>query len=137
MQTGLRGRDLIALSDWTNEEIETALDVAFDLKRKRALGERHAYLLDKTLAMLFFFSSTRTRCSRSRGNASRSGKRSTCECSARSMRRWRAGPAATGRSYSSRVPIAGACTRCLPICVPRSRTTRSRAGCVGRSTSIP
>ncbi len=40
MQTGLRGRDLIALSDWTNEEIETAIDVGFELKRKRALGER-------------------------------------------------------------------------------------------------
>jgi N-acetylornithine carbamoyltransferase len=37
------------------------MDVAFDLKRKRALGEPHAYLRDKVLAMLFFFSSTRTR----------------------------------------------------------------------------
>jgi N-acetylornithine carbamoyltransferase len=73
MQTGLRGRDLIALSDWTNEEIETALDVAFDLKRKRALGERHAYLLDKTLAMLFFFSSTRTRASFEAGMAQLGG----------------------------------------------------------------
>ena len=33
------------------------LDVAWDLKRKRALGEPHAYLRDKTLAMLFFFTS--------------------------------------------------------------------------------
>ena len=73
MQTGLRGRDLIALSDWTNEEIETALDVAFELKRKRALGERHAYLLDKTLAMLFFFSSTRTRASFEAGMAQLGG----------------------------------------------------------------
>ncbi len=73
MQTGLRGRDLIALSDWTNEEIETALDVAFDLKRKRALGERHAYLRDKTLAMLFFFSSTRTRASFEAGMAQLGG----------------------------------------------------------------
>jgi len=73
MQTGLRGRDLIALSDWTNEEIETALDVGFELKRKRALGERHAYLLDKTLAMLFFFSSTRTRASFEAGMAQLGG----------------------------------------------------------------
>ena len=73
MQTGLRGRDLVALSDWTNEEIETALDVAFELKRKRALGERHAYLLDKTLAMLFFFSSTRTRASFEAGMAQLGG----------------------------------------------------------------
>lgn len=61
MQTGLRGRDFIGDTDWTREEIETALDVAFDLKRKRALGESHALLRDKVLAMLFFFSSTRTR----------------------------------------------------------------------------
>ncbi|MFV2062641.1 MAG: ornithine carbamoyltransferase [Chloroflexota bacterium] len=73
MQTGLRGRDLIALSDWSNEEIETALDVAFDLKRKRALGEPHAYLRDRTLAMLFFFSSTRTRASFEAGMAQLGG----------------------------------------------------------------
>ena len=61
MQTGLRGRDFIGDTDWTREEIETALDVAWDLKRKRALGESHAVLRDKALAMLFFFTSTRTR----------------------------------------------------------------------------
>jgi N-acetylornithine carbamoyltransferase len=61
MQTNLRGRDLIGDLDFTREEVETVLDVAWDLKRKRALGEPHPYLRDKTLAMLFFFSSTRTR----------------------------------------------------------------------------
>jgi ornithine carbamoyltransferase len=61
MQTNLRGRDLIGDLDFTKEEVETVLDVAWDLKRKRALGEPHAYLRDKVLAMLFFFSSTRTR----------------------------------------------------------------------------
>jgi len=61
MQTDLRGRDLIGDLDFTKEEVETVLDVAWDLKRKRALGESHAYLRDKVLAMLFFFSSTRTR----------------------------------------------------------------------------
>ena len=61
MQTNLRGRDLIGDLDFSKEEVETILDVAFDLKRKRALGEPHAYLRDKVLAMLFFFSSTRTR----------------------------------------------------------------------------
>jgi N-acetylornithine carbamoyltransferase len=73
MQTGLRGRDLISMSDWTNEEIETALDVAFDLKRKRALGEPHPYLRDRVLAMLFFFSSTRTRASFEAGMAQLGG----------------------------------------------------------------
>ena len=61
MQTNLRGRDLICDLDFSKEEVETVLDVAWDLKRKRALGEPHAYLRDKTLGMLFFFSSTRTR----------------------------------------------------------------------------
>lgn len=61
MQTFLHGRDLISDLDFTKEEVETVLDVAFDLKRKRALNEPHAYLHDKVLAMLFFFSSTRTR----------------------------------------------------------------------------
>jgi len=61
MITNLRGRDLIGDLDFSKEEVETVLDVAWDLKRKRALGEPHSYLRDKVLAMLFFFSSTRTR----------------------------------------------------------------------------
>jgi N-acetylornithine carbamoyltransferase len=56
MQTGLRGRDLISLSEWTTEEIDTVLEVAADLKLDRALGSRTRYLRDKVLAMLFFFS---------------------------------------------------------------------------------
>jgi len=61
MQTFLHGRDLIGDLDFSKEEVETVLDVAWDLKRKRALNEPHPYLRDKVLAMLFFFSSTRTR----------------------------------------------------------------------------
>ncbi|TET99271.1 MAG: ornithine carbamoyltransferase [Anaerolineales bacterium] len=73
MQTDLRGRDLIGDLDFTREEVETVLDVAFDLKRKRALGEPHPYLRDKVLAMLFFFSSTRTRGSFEAGMAQLGG----------------------------------------------------------------
>lgn len=73
MQTFLHGRDLIGDLDFTKEEVETVLDVAFDLKRKRALGEPHAYLRDKVLAMLFFFSSTRTRGSFEAGMAQLGG----------------------------------------------------------------
>jgi N-acetylornithine carbamoyltransferase len=73
MQTHLRGRDLITEQEWTKEEIDTLLDVAFDLKRKRALGEPHAYLRDKVLAMLFFFTSTRTRVSFEAGMAQLGG----------------------------------------------------------------
>ena len=73
MQTDLKGRDLIGDLDFSREEVETVLDVAFDLKRKRALGESHAYLRDKVLAMLFFFSSTRTRGSFEAGMAQLGG----------------------------------------------------------------
>jgi ornithine carbamoyltransferase len=73
MQTFLHGRDLIGDLDFSREEVETVLDVAFDLKRKRALNESHAYLRDKTLAMLFFFSSTRTRGSFEAGMAQLGG----------------------------------------------------------------
>ncbi|MGQ9466693.1 MAG: ornithine carbamoyltransferase [Anaerolineae bacterium] len=73
MQTNLRNRDLIGDLDFSREEVETVLDVAFDLKRKRALGEPHPYLRDKVLAMLFFFSSTRTRGSFEAGMAQLGG----------------------------------------------------------------
>lgn len=73
MQTDLRRRDLISDLDFSREEVETVLDVALDLKRKRALGEPHAYLRDKALAMLFFFSSTRTRGSFEAGMAQLGG----------------------------------------------------------------
>ncbi|MGD9092656.1 MAG: ornithine carbamoyltransferase [Anaerolineales bacterium] len=73
MKSDLIRRDLIGDLDFSKEEVETVMDVAFDLKRKRALGEPHAYLRDKVLAMLFFFSSTRTRGSFEAGMAQLGG----------------------------------------------------------------
>src|SRR5450756_1489832 len=73
MQTNLRGRDLITLQEWTKEEIDTVLDVALQLKRERALGIPHPLLRDRVLAMLFFFSSTRTRASFEAGMAQLGG----------------------------------------------------------------
>jgi N-acetylornithine carbamoyltransferase len=73
MQTHLRGRDLITTQEWSKDEIDTVLEVALDLKRRRALGEPHALLRDKVLAMLFFFSSTRTRASFEAGMAQLGG----------------------------------------------------------------
>ena len=73
MQTGLRGRDLISLSEWTTEDIETVLEVVATLKRERALGIPHPILRDRVLAMLFFFSSTRTRASFEAGMAQLGG----------------------------------------------------------------
>ena len=73
MQTHLQGRDLIDLQEWTKDEIDTLLDVAFDLKRDRALHRPHPYLRDKVLAMLFFYASTRTRASFEAGMAQLGG----------------------------------------------------------------
>ena len=73
MQTYLRGRDMITTQEWTKNEIDTVIDIALDLKRRRALGEPHALLRDKVLAMLFFFSSTRTRASFEAGMAQLGG----------------------------------------------------------------
>lgn len=73
MQTYLRGRDMITTQEWTKDEIDTVMDVALELKRKRALGQSHAHLRDKVLAMLFFFSSTRTRASFEAGMAQLGG----------------------------------------------------------------
>jgi ornithine carbamoyltransferase len=73
MQTNLRGRDLIGTQDWSKEELQTALEVAAQLKRERALGIPHPLLRDRVLAMLFFFSSTRTRGSFESGMAQLGG----------------------------------------------------------------
>src|SRR3989442_6512201 len=61
MKTNLRGRDFISTQEWTKEELETVLQLASDLKMKWGLDLPTRLLEDKTLFMLFFFSSTRTR----------------------------------------------------------------------------
>ncbi len=73
MQTDLRGRNLISDMDFSKEEVETVIDVALQLKRDRALGVGHPLLRDKVLAMLFFFTSTRTRSSFEAGMAQLGG----------------------------------------------------------------
>ncbi|MCM3338775.1 ornithine carbamoyltransferase [Paenibacillus sp. MER TA 81-3] len=59
----LRGRDFIALADYTTEEIQYLLDYAIELKRKQKAGETYQPLKGKTLGMIFEKSSTRTRVS--------------------------------------------------------------------------
>lgn len=73
MQTHLRGRDMITTQEWTKDEIDTVMEVAMHLKLQRAMGVPHASLRDKALAMLFFFSSTRTRSSFEAGIAQLGG----------------------------------------------------------------
>lgn len=58
-----RGRDFISLNNFTAEEIKQMIDVAIALKNEKQAGIAHPVLQDKTLAMIFTKSSTRTRVS--------------------------------------------------------------------------
>ncbi len=72
----LRGRDFISDLDFSVEEIEAVLDVAATLKKEYRSGKPHSrqfMLRDKTLALLFFFTSTRTRGSFEAGMAQLGG----------------------------------------------------------------
>jgi len=59
----LFGKDLITTQEWTLEELKTVLDYAKDLKNQYHTGTLPPILDRKTLFMLFYSSSTRTRCS--------------------------------------------------------------------------
>jgi len=61
MTNSLRGRDYITTQEWRKEELETALALSRELKEKRAKGIAHRHLADKTIFLLFFDKSTRTR----------------------------------------------------------------------------
>lgn len=73
MQTVFRGKDFITLQEWTKDEINTLLDVSMDLKRKFAMGESTPYLQDKSIFLMFFEQSTRTRNSMEAGMAQLGG----------------------------------------------------------------
>jgi ornithine carbamoyltransferase len=49
MQTVFRGRHFITLQDYTNDEIETMLEVSKDLKKQFAMGVDTPYLLHKSM----------------------------------------------------------------------------------------
>lgn len=61
MKTLFRNKHFITTQDWSRHELDTVFEVAFDLKRKFALNQPHRYLRDRTLFMIFFEQSTRTR----------------------------------------------------------------------------
>lgn len=69
----LFGRDFISDLDFSKEEIDQVLDLAWNFKSKLAKREAHAVLRDRVLAMLFFYSSTRTRGSFEAGMAQLGG----------------------------------------------------------------
>lgn len=56
-----RNKHFISCDDWTRQELDMALELAFDLKRRFATRDPHRLLRDMTLFMMFFEQSTRTR----------------------------------------------------------------------------
>lgn len=73
MKSYFYGRHFIDLEDYSREEVETLLDVSFDLKRKFAMGIATPYLTGKTMFLMFFEQSTRTRNSMEAGFAQLGG----------------------------------------------------------------
>lgn len=73
MQTLFKGKHFITLQDWTREEIDTLLEVSFDLKKKFAMEIPTPYLKYKTIFLMFFEQSTRTRNSMEAGIAQLGG----------------------------------------------------------------
>jgi len=61
MTEALRGRDYITTQEWSKDEIELALETAFELKARFHNNIPHRLLVDKTIFLLFFDKSTRTR----------------------------------------------------------------------------
>jgi ornithine carbamoyltransferase len=57
----LKGKDLITFQDWTKEEINYLLESTIDLKKRYKAGEVFDYQKQRTLFMIFFEQSTRTR----------------------------------------------------------------------------
>src|SRR5450755_3665535 len=61
MVSDLFKKNFITEDTWSKQELDTVFEASFDLKKKFALGEPHRLLRDKTLFMIFFEQSTRTR----------------------------------------------------------------------------
>ncbi|HHZ04109.1 ornithine carbamoyltransferase [Acetomicrobium hydrogeniformans] len=73
MQTQFHNKHFITLQEWTKEEVDTLLDVSFELKRHFAMGVPTPYLSYKTIFLMFFEQSTRTRNSMEAGIAQLGG----------------------------------------------------------------
>jgi N-acetylornithine carbamoyltransferase len=61
MKPDVRGKDFITTQDWSVSELEEALQLASELKAARKAGRPTDLLRAKTLYMIFFDASTRTR----------------------------------------------------------------------------
>jgi len=53
MRHAFRGRDYLAIKDFTKEEMTFLLEVSFDLKRRWAYGDSMDMLKGKTWGMIF------------------------------------------------------------------------------------
>jgi ornithine carbamoyltransferase len=108
--------DFIALSDYTTEELIALLDLAKDLKQKRANGELYQPLLGKTIAMLFEKPSLRTRMTFEAGifqlgghaifQTTKLGERETVPDMARNIDRWVEGIVARTHSHEAVLELA-------------------------------
>ena len=63
LDTRLKGRDYLTISDFSGEEIRLLLDAAHELKKELKAGIPHPVLKGKSLGMIFTKASTRTRVS--------------------------------------------------------------------------
>lgn len=61
MQTGMKGKHFLREQDWTNEELETLFEVTKELKMRYTLDLPTDWLKNKSIFLLFFEESTRTR----------------------------------------------------------------------------
>jgi ornithine carbamoyltransferase len=73
MKTVFRGKHFIDLEDFNKEEVDTMLDVSYDLKKNFAMGVPTPYLQNQTMFLMFFEQSTRTRNSMEAGLAQLGG----------------------------------------------------------------
>jgi ornithine carbamoyltransferase len=62
MPLNLKGRSLLTLKDYTQEEIGYLLELSGDLKAKKRMGIKGDLLVGKNIVLLFEKTSTRTRC---------------------------------------------------------------------------
>jgi ornithine carbamoyltransferase len=63
INSSLKGKDLLCISDFTADELRSVLSLAHELKKKQKAGKEHKLLAGKTLAMIFEKPSNRTRVS--------------------------------------------------------------------------
>ncbi len=61
MESKFKGKHFLACEDWTKDELDIVFNTSFDLKNKFKTGVPTVHLHYKTLFMIFFEQSTRTR----------------------------------------------------------------------------